>query len=502
MSRHTQSHWASETPIISRLCRVAGAFVITLVFWQMAAPAQSAESQQPIALHPDNPHYFVFRGQPAVLITSAEHYGAVLNLDFDYRKYLDTLAKDGLNNTRTFSGAYVEPLGAFKIARNTLAPDKDRFICPWARSGTPGYRNGGNKFDLTKWDESYFNRLKDFVACAGQRGVVVEYTFFCPFYDESQWKLSPQNAANNVNGLGNVARTNVYTLDRHGGLLAVHEALVRKVVAELKDFDNLLYEICNEPYFGGVTLAWQHRIADVIVDAEKHFPKKHLITQNIANDKARVEKPHPAVSVFNFHYAQPPETVAMNYHLNKVIGDNETGFRGTNDLPYRVEAWQFILAGGGLFNHLDYSFVAGHEDGTFVYPDSQPGGGNPAFRRQMKVLKDFIHGFDFVRMKPWNSGLEAVSLDPGFVIYALTEPGRSVAAYLGPKNPREALRQKAQERRAALALELPAGVYHSEWVSPLTGSVEKRETHQHAGGRLVLDSPPFREDLALKLTKR
>ena len=34
-----------------------------------------------------------------------------MNLDFDYRKYLDTLAADGMNYTRVFSGAYVEPEG-------------------------------------------------------------------------------------------------------------------------------------------------------------------------------------------------------------------------------------------------------------------------------------------------------------------------------------------------------------------------------------------------------
>ena len=120
----------------------------------------------PIALHPDNPHYFLWRGQPTILITSAEHYGAVMNLDFDYRKYLDTLAADGLNYTRIFSGAYVEPQGAFNIARNTLAPGPGRFIAPWARSNQPGYANGGNKFDLTRWDAAYFTRLKDFVAYA------------------------------------------------------------------------------------------------------------------------------------------------------------------------------------------------------------------------------------------------------------------------------------------------------------------------------------------------
>src|SRR5438034_11217310 len=97
----------------------------------------AAENNKCLQLHPRNPHYFLFRGQPTVLITSGEHYGAVLNLDFDYVKYLDTLARDGLNLTRTFSGAYVEPLGAFNIASNTLAPAAGRFICPWARSETP-----------------------------------------------------------------------------------------------------------------------------------------------------------------------------------------------------------------------------------------------------------------------------------------------------------------------------------------------------------------------------
>jgi hypothetical protein len=138
----------------------------------------------PLALHPKNPHYFLFRGKPAILVTSGEHYGAVLNLDFDYRKYLATLAENGLNLTRTFSGAYVEPVGAFKIERNTLAPSASRLICPWARSNTPGYVNGGTRFDLTRWDDAYSRRLKDFVAKADERGIVVELNLFTPMYED------------------------------------------------------------------------------------------------------------------------------------------------------------------------------------------------------------------------------------------------------------------------------------------------------------------------------
>ncbi len=385
----------------------------------------------PISLHPENSHYFLYQGKPTILITSGEHYGAVVNLDFDYVRYLDELKAKGLNNTRTFTGAYVEPQGAFNIAKNTLAPSANRFIAPWARSATPGYANGGNRFDLTKWDPAYFQRLKDFVGQARKRGVIVEVNLFCPFYEDSQWNLSPQNATNNVNDIGNVSRTNVYTLDKHGGLLAVHEAMVRKIVTELKSFDNVYFEICNEPYFGGVTTEWQHHIVDVIVEAEKGLKAKHLISMNIANGSAKISNPHSAVSIFNFHYATPPTVVALNYNLNMVLGDNETGFRGTNDTPYRVEAWDFIMAGGGLFNHLDYSFTADHEDGTFVYPSTQPGGGNPAFRAQMKTLKDFINSFEFIKMKPDGSFIKR-GVPLGTTAVGLTEPGKAYAVYIAP----------------------------------------------------------------------
>ena len=106
------------------------------------------QAQTPLALHPDNPHYFLWQGAPTLLVTSGEHYGGVLNLDFDYVRYFDELQRNKLNLTRTFSGVYRETSAAFGITDNTLAPLPERFICPWARSQTPGYAEGGNKFDL------------------------------------------------------------------------------------------------------------------------------------------------------------------------------------------------------------------------------------------------------------------------------------------------------------------------------------------------------------------
>src|SRR5688572_19990525 len=98
--------------------RLWSSVVVTLI----ALASAHAAKREPLRLHPDNPHYFLYRGKPTVLVTSGEHYGAVLNKDFAYVRYLETLEEDGLNLTRVFSGAYVEPPGAFNIVRNTLAP--------------------------------------------------------------------------------------------------------------------------------------------------------------------------------------------------------------------------------------------------------------------------------------------------------------------------------------------------------------------------------------------
>jgi hypothetical protein len=456
-------------------------------------------ASSPLALHPDNPHYFIYRGKPTVLITSAEHYGAVLNLDFNYEKYVDALSRDRLNLTRTFTGSYVEPMGAFNIASNTLAPMPGRFVCPWARSTTPGYANGGNKFDLEKWDENYFKRLRDFVGYAEKRGVIVEVTLFCPFYEEAQWKISPQNPVNNINGIANVGRTNVYTLDKHGGLLALQEEMVRKILTELRNFDNVYYEICNEPYFGGVTMEWQHRIADVITETQRSFRFRHLISQNIANNKALIRDPHPQVSIFNFHYASPPDAVGMNYHLQKVIGDNETGFVGTNNFSYRREGWNFILAGGALYNNLDYSFTVGHEDGTFVYPAKQPGGGNPAFRREMRILKEFIHSFEFVLMEPKTNGLRG--LKEGLSGRGLAEEGKAYAIYISHDPKRVAQGTNTTAASTPVELNVPPGRYRVEWLHTRSGRAMNRERRDHGGGALRLTSPEFTEDIALKITR-
>ena len=447
----------------------------------------SGAAESPISLHPDNPHYFLFRGEPTVLITSGEHYGAVLNLAFDYKRYLAELESCGLNHTRTFAGTYREVPGSFKITDNTLAPESGRYICPWARSDEPGYFDGGNKFDLTRWDKQYFKRLKAFMKEASKRGVVVEMNLFCPMYGDELWTANPMNAANNVNGVGTCPRTDVYTL-KQPDLLAVHEAVTRKIVEELRGFDNLYYEVCNEPYFGGVTMEWQQHIVSIIVDTEKDYKRKHLISLNIANGREKVPEVPPHVSILNFHYCYPPDVVEMNYGLNLVIGENETGFRGKDDVLYRTEGWDFIIAGGALYNNLDYSFTPGHPDGSLA-DYSSPGGGSPALRKQLSILREFADSFDFIRMAPDNTAVKG-GVPDGATVRVLSEKGRQYALYIKGGT------------QADLKLDLPAGTYAVEWIDTKTGDKAKTERLTLNGGIVSIGSPVYSEDIALRITGR
>lgn len=464
-----------------------------------------SNKSSPLSLHPDNPHYFLFRGKPAVLAGSTEHYGAVMNLDFDYVRYLDELAVYGLNVTRTFSGIYVEPQGAFGIDKNTLAPDSGRFICPWARSNQPGYKGGGNKFDLEKWDTAYFSRLKDFISEAGKRNIIVELDLFSNFYDTLQWKLSPVYFENNINGVEVILDHKEVLSLRHPELLRIQETMVNKILEECNEFDNLYYEVCNEPYFGDLEAldAWEEHMTNYIAQVESQLPVQHLISQNIQNGKLKVERPHPAVSIFNFHYAKPPVTVEMNYGLNKVIGDNETGFSGTEDVHYRTEGWDFLTAGGALFNNLDYSFTTEDEDGSFVIPPKQPGGGGKNLRSQLKIMKNVFDNLDFIKMQPLNYSLNP-QLPDDATVRVLAESGKQYLIYINNWHPK---RNKAVEpgnssvSEIIVPFDLPAGNYTCEWIDPVSGETSGFRITNHNGGTYQFKYSGLKQDLALKIIK-
>jgi hypothetical protein len=309
-----------------------------------------------------------------------------------------------------------------------------------------------------------------------------------------------------VNGIGNYKREQAYTL-KHPEMQRVQDALVKKIVSETREFDNLMYEISNEPYaYKLITAEWERHIAGVIAEAEAGFPagQRHLITQNISNGSQKVPNPNPRVSVFNFHYSRPPQSVALNFDLARPIGCNETGFDGQADATYRTQAWEFLMAGGALFNNLDYSFSPGREDGTYAYPATQPGGGSALLRKQFRLLRDFMDSIDFVRMAPL-PGFVQSGLPEGSSAWTIGNPGKAYALYLHhgasrKEKPRYFVDTTA--RTAELTISLPQGDYALDWIDPKTGKVTKQDHLSHKGGLRAIISPPYTEDIALRMKAR
>ena len=103
-----------------------------------------------------------------------------------------------------------------------------------------------------------------------------------------------------------------------------------------------------------------------------------------------------------------------------------------------------------------------------------------------RILKEFIHSFEFVRMKPDNSVIRDGVPEKGRA-WALVERGRAYAICLVGSGPTE------------LTLKLPEGVFRAEWIDPLDGSIDKAENFTHGGGPRQLQSPVFCHDIALRI---
>jgi len=464
---------------------------------------------QPVSLSPVNPHYLEYKGNPILIVSSGEHYGSIINPAFDYIKYLNTMQKDSMNYTRLFTGSmYWELAGDFSISNNTLAPAQGTALAPWKRSDAAGNANGGNKFDLDQWNDAYFDRFKSVVEEAQKRNIIVEVTLFTSIYNEKTWSNCPANPQNNINNITISDFKKVHTLE-NGNLLKYQEKFVKKIVTELNSYDNVIYEIQNEPWSdqpvaknkpnmwqkptpdnwesridipSEASIEWQSHIAQLITDTEKTLNKKHLIAQCYCNFVYPVEDVIPSASIINFHYAWS-EAVTFNYGWNKAIGFDESGFAGSDDDTYRQQAWVFLMSGGGLFNNLDYSFAVGYEDGTLS--QKAPGGGSPQLRKQLLILRKFFEALDFVHFSPDKS---VVALSPGAYSYAMSNGKDQFAIYLAGV-------------AKTLRLNLPAGQYQVQWLNPSSGAIVDAKTINVRMPFKIIEMPGYSTDIAILITK-
>jgi hypothetical protein len=207
----------------------------------------------------------------------------------DYGTYLDLLAEHSHNFIRLWRWEQFRSQAADGNFHLCMTPQ------PWPRTGPGAATDGKPRVDLDRLDEA-FDRLRDHVVAAGERGIYVAVMLF----DGWALHLSPApdhveghpfHAANNVNevGIGSILDYQVLLLDPR--VQQLQEAYIHKVVNNtLHDLPNLLWEVANESSGGGRvdpafaealglagtvawgdSTAWQYWVIDVVKRYEEEL---------------------------------------------------------------------------------------------------------------------------------------------------------------------------------------------------------------------------------------
>jgi len=248
-------------------------------------PAFAQAAAGPLRVCADNPRYLATRDGRAVYLTGAHTWNNLQDMGptdppapFDWDAYLDFLERHHHNFVR---------LWRWELTRwdTTANGENLQHVCtphPWARTGPGEAHDGKPKFDLTRFDQAYFDRLRERVASAGERGIYVSIMLFEGWglqFVPNALEAHPFHPDNNVNGLNGDVDGDGKGLEIHEladpRITAVQEAYVRKVIGTVNDLGNVLYEISNENH--PPSAAWQYHMIRFIKDAEAGLPQQHPV---------------------------------------------------------------------------------------------------------------------------------------------------------------------------------------------------------------------------------
>jgi hypothetical protein len=249
--------------------------------------ATSADGTGPLRVSTRNPRYFETAGGQIVYLTGSHTWSNVQDNGtsnpppaFNYAAYLDFLVARGHNFTRLWTWEQAKWTAEIS-ASYWIAPS------PFQRTGPGVALDGGPKFELSQFNQTYFDRLRSRVQDARARGIYVSVMLFNGWSIATKgthalnnpWNGHPFNAANNVNGIngdldGDGVGFEIQTLT-NPAVTAIEEAYVRKVIDAVGDLDNVLYEVDCEG--DPSSRDWQYHMIQVIRDYEATKGKRHPI---------------------------------------------------------------------------------------------------------------------------------------------------------------------------------------------------------------------------------
>ncbi len=492
------------------------------------AASSLAYAQDAVKIASESPKYLSFRGKSLGLISASEHYGSVINRPFDYEKYLADAARHKMTMTRTF--LLYRELQSSRNPSSPAKPESPDYISPFVRSGPGKALDGEPIYDLDKWNPEYFERLHRFLDLASEKGIVVELTVFSNTYADNIWALNPLRAENNKQHVGAVAWQDYISL-KDAALVSRQTAFARKIIQETSGYDNVYYEICNEPG-GGLpghasaadVDAWQEEMARVLRDEMRRLNRPHLLSGQpaftygdkialpmdaaFASKTLDIVNDHPLPNtLFDGHVYDMGNFMSRELMLDQVASfcratyarpkpvvldeDNTASMYrdATGWTIHRKRAWTALLS-GCHYDYIDFSITVGSERGTAA--------SQRAIRVWMQHLSEFMASFDFI-----HSGLASswiANYPQHLTASSLSVSERDYVAYLADS--REVGDPAAGEPMGgSVTLSLPDGIYDVRLYSPVTGEYSPA-IEVKGGGRSALVLPAFKDDLVIRATRR
>jgi hypothetical protein len=303
----------------------------------------------PLRVSSVNRRYFINDCGNAIYLTGSHTWNNFPDMDdtyppenqpFDYSHYLDFLDQYNHNFVRLWAWEGPFPDNADRYPRRVWAGPQ-----PWLRTGPGNDVTGHPRFDLTRWNQAYFDRLRQRVAAAQSRGIFVSIMLF------EGWELQfapgasshPFSGSNNINGIDDGGSlTNIHTL-QVPAITALQEEYVRRVIDSVNDLDNVLYEICNEA--GTYSTSWQYHMIQFIKQYEAGKPKQHPVGMTaqypngshstLMNSAAEWVSPGPTSD----YLSDPPVNNGAK------ITVNDTDHLGGSSVGDRQWAWKSFTRG-------------------------------------------------------------------------------------------------------------------------------------------------------------
>jgi hypothetical protein len=345
-----------------------------------AADPPSALFSAPPTIHPGDPHRLAIAGST---FTLAGYYPSIGAFNTDtgdhtlYRRMIDAMADRGINY--------------FRIAMNMGQPygsGMDPYLRVGAGQGRP-------KFDLTQFNQTYFDYWRQVALYARQRGLVVQFCIMDGWHAKDDIVEGDPNGlawglrfdyffpANNVNGVSVTQTEELY--DPNGPAFRYQQALVRKVVETLGDLPNIVWEIANESGH----IPWEILHADALTAYERslQFPQHLVMPRDLPSHEYVKDHCDNDPSRTHSHLSQA-------FFLNQVlISDNDCIDAGTPDIR-RGKAWAALTAGA----QIDLFHFELTEDAVLASDDAAMGMRYVGFQR--KFVSDL--GIDLAGMWPYD----------------------------------------------------------------------------------------------------